>query len=64
MGSNQRSTDGLNKLVVISMRADPEPDNRTVIVQSEGSVVRADADGPELSYLLEVERWVMRIGLE
>ena len=46
------------------MRADPEPDNRIVIIQSESTVVCADADRPELAYLLEVQRWVMRIGFE
>jgi hypothetical protein len=39
---------GLQKFVIFSMSADPEPNDAFRLFGSEGTVVSADSDGPEL----------------
>jgi hypothetical protein len=54
----------LQKLVVVSVGADPEPDDGVIVIEAEGAVVSPDADGPKLTNSFEMQRRVMRIGFE
>ena len=55
--------------IVVSIAADPEPDEPVRRVDREGSVVSADSRGPEPPHFLEVKRrmpWILldpRVGL-
>ena len=46
------------QLVIVGMRSDPEPQHIVLVFHSYCPVVKADADSPETSDLLEVERWM------
>ena len=49
------------------MIADPEPNNTVALFDPEGSVIYADADGPELLVLtdfFEMQRWMCWIKFE
>ena len=54
----------LKELVIVRMRADPEPDNVLALIQRESSVMRADSYRPQSINLLEMQGWVMRIRFE
>jgi hypothetical protein len=43
------------QLVIVGMRSDPEPQHIVLVLHSHCPVVKADADSPETSDLLEVE---------
>ena len=53
-----------DQAVVLRVSADPEPDDSIIAFDSERAVRCADPDGPKLPNLLEMERWVPRIGRE
>lgn len=46
------------------MRAYPDPENAVRRIDAERAIMEADADGSEATNSLEVERRVLRIGLE
>ena len=49
--------------VVIGVASDPEPEKSILYIDSQRSVVHADADGPVLANLLEVQRGVRGVFL-
>jgi hypothetical protein len=46
------------------VRTDPEPHYGVAVIEAEGALIDPDANGPKLTDLLEVQRRVIRIGLE
>ena len=46
------------QLVIVGMRSDPEPQHIALVFHGHGPVVEANADSPEASDLLEVQRWM------
>lgn len=57
----------LDESVILGMRSDPEPDDGPFLtrrINSDCTVVNASSDGPELAYLLQVQGWMHRIGLQ
>lgn len=46
------------------MMPDPEPDDILCILDSQGAIMQANADGPETAGLLELEGWMLRVGLQ
>lgn len=56
-----------DKTIILGMRTDPEPENPIRLarsVHSDGAIVNADSDRPEIARFLEVERRVLRMRLE
>jgi hypothetical protein len=43
-----------HQLVIVGMRADPEPDHIFPMLDGQGAIVQPDPDGPEAADLLEV----------
>jgi hypothetical protein len=60
-----RSSEGLaDELVVVSMRANPDPVNPMLDVQAQGSIILANPNGPQFTNSLEVKRGMTGISLQ
>lgn len=53
-----------NELVIVGVRPDPEPLYAALNIVAQGPVMDTDACRPEFSNTLEVQRRMMRVGLE
>src|ERR1051325_6141286 len=53
-----------DQLVVIRMRADPEPEVTLIDFNRERAIAQAYPNGPVISHLLEVSRWTARVAFE
>ncbi len=53
-----------DKPVVFGVRANPKPEHSIGSFLTDGAMVQTNADGPERTSLLEVERWVPRVGFQ
>ena len=60
-----RSDDGLaEQLIVVSVGADPEPDETVSAFHRHCAIAASHARRPETPDFLEVKRWILRILLE
>jgi len=50
--------------IVVCMATDPEPEDAIRDVDRQCAIVRTNARGMEAANAFEMERWVLRIGLE
>lgn len=53
-----------NQPVVLSMGADPKPDDAVGSIHADRSIVQSDSGRPEPTNVLEMERRVCRVGFE
>ena len=59
-----RLTPAINELVVFSVASYPKPDDVGSLFYSQSAIMRADANGSELSYAFEMKRGMAGIVLE
>jgi hypothetical protein len=50
--------------VVLTVVADPEPQNASLHINAEGPMMETNSTGPESPHALEAKRRVARVGLE
>lgn len=60
----ERACSTANQPIVVSVAADPEPDEFIIRRHAESAVPTAHPYGPESAHLLQVKRGVRRVGLE